>query len=172
MFETYLMVLAHPTEPVWDPRHSNTFVISMLNLLIAVAKPVKTNVKEVIIHQEIIEELPKVPIKEVTFSIEPQSEAQRYKCCISEEPEHDLLKANRERRPVVLFNKDDPKPIVTKTVIFEQKKILPDVALYRWHRGFRCVLKTIDILSKEMCQILSNTPSASAWTKFPVEVIS
>ena len=115
----------------------------MLNLLIAVAKPVKTNVKEVIIHQEMIEELPKVPIKEVTFSIEPQSEAQRYKCCISEEPEHDLLKANRERKPVVLFNKDDPKPIVTKTVIFEQKKILPDVALYRWHRGFRYALENI-----------------------------
>ena len=102
------------------------------------------------IHQEIIEELPKVPIKEVTFSIEPQSEAQRYKCCISEEPEHDLLKANRERKPVVLFNKDDPKPIVTKTVIFEQKKILPDVALYRWHRGFRYVLKDYIHLYKEL----------------------
>ena len=97
----------------------------------------KPKVKEVIIHQEKIEELPKISHKEVTFSIEPQSEAQRYKCCISEEPEHDLLKANRERKPVVLFNKDDPKPIVTKTVIFEQKKILPDIALYRWHRGFR-----------------------------------
>ena len=124
-------------------------MIRMLNLLIAVAKPVKTNVKEVIIHQEMIEELPKVPIKEVTFSIEPQSEAQRYKCCISEEPEHDLLKANRERKPVVLFNKDDPKPIVTKTVIFEQKKILPDVALYRWHRGFRYVLENFTARSNE-----------------------
>ena len=106
-------------------------------LSISVAKPVKPNVKEVIIHQEKIEVLPKILCKEVTFSIEPQIEDQSYTCCICEEPKHDLLKAKRVRKPVVLFNKDEPKPIVNKTVIFEQKKILPDMALYRWHRGFR-----------------------------------
>ena len=99
----------------------------------------KPNVKEVIIHQEKIEVLPKILCKEVTFSIEPQIEDQSYTCCICEEPEHDLLKAKRVRKPVVLFNKDEPKPIINKTVIFEQKKILPDMALYRWHRGFRYV---------------------------------
>ena len=99
----------------------------------------KSNVKEVIIYQEKIEELPKISFKEVTFSIEPQIETPSYKCCISEEPKHDLLKAKRVRKPVILFNKDEPKPVVNKIVIFEQKKILPDVALYRWHRGFRQV---------------------------------
>ena len=99
----------------------------------------KPNVKEVIIHQEKIEVLPKILCKEVTFSIEPQIEDQSYTCCICEEPKHDLLKAKRVRKPVVLFNKDEPKPIINKTVIFEQKKILPDMALYRWHRGFRYV---------------------------------
>ena len=109
------------------------------DILISVAKPVKPNVKEVIIHQEKIEVLPKILCKEVTFSIEPQTEDQSYICCICEEPKHDLLKAKRVRKPVVLFNKDEPKPITNKTVIFEQKKILPDMALYRWHRGFRYV---------------------------------
>ena len=99
----------------------------------------KPNVKEVIIHQEKIEELPKILCKEVTFSIEPQIEDQSYICCICEEPKHDLFKAKRVRKPVVLFNKDEPKPITNKTVIFEQKKILPDMALYRWQRGFRYV---------------------------------
>ena len=104
----------------------------------------KPNVKEVIIHQEKIEVLPKILCKEVTFSIEPQIEDQSYTCCICEEPEHDLLKAKRVRKPVVLFNKDEPKQTINKTVIFEQKKILPDMALYRWHRGFRYVTKFPD----------------------------
>lgn len=62
------------------------------------------------------------------------------KCCISTVPAQDLEQAKRTKKPVVLFNKDEPVKSVTAApnlIVFEQKKILPDVALYRWHKGFR-----------------------------------
>ena len=102
----------------------------------------KTNVKEIILHQETIEELPKIYFKEVTFSIDPQEDTfEPQTICISDhQPDFELETAKKVRKPVVLFNKDEPKIAITAknySVIFEQKKVLPDMALFRWHKGFR-----------------------------------
>ena len=101
----------------------------------------KAQIKEILIYQATVEELPKVSFKEVTFSIEPMTLPllELEHACISFVP--DLVEAKRVRKPVVLHNKDLeelPKlPTAKNPVIFESKKILPDVALFRWHRGFR-----------------------------------
>lgn len=78
--------------------------------------------------------------KEVTFSIEPMQMNNVEQCSsISIIPAQALEQTKRTKRPVVLFNKDEPvKPSAAPNlIVFEQKKILPDVALYRWHKGFR-----------------------------------
>ena len=76
---------------------------------VSVATPIKP--KEIIVHQETIEELPKISFKEVLFSIEPCHIAYD-KCCILIQQASNLLAAAKAiKKPVVLFNKDEaPKP--------------------------------------------------------------
>ena len=82
-----------------------------------------------------MEELPKVSFKEVTFSIEPLEwsnfqESPHYRSCMESDP---FCYAKRSKKPVILHNKEEPK----KLIVFEQKKVLPDVVLFKWHKGFR-----------------------------------
>ena len=85
--------------------------------------------------------MPKQPFKpEVTFSIEPLEwppsnfqESPDYRSCTESDP---FCLAKRTKKPVILHNKEEPKE-PKKVIVFEQKKVLPDVALFKWHKGFR-----------------------------------
>ena len=111
----------------------------------SVAKP-KEKPIELILHSAQTEELPKHLFKpEVTFAIEPLEswlppdfqESPDYRSCTESDP---FCLAKRTKKPVILHNKEDPPKVPEvpkKMIVFEQKKVLPDVALFKWHKGFR-----------------------------------
>ena len=88
------------------------------------------------LKQAEVQELPKLSLKEVTFTIDPFEVKNSQKICISQHESDYLVTAKRVKRPVVLFNKDESQaptilPKQPKLLKIEPRKMLPDVILYR-----------------------------------------
>lgn len=91
--------------------------------------------KELVLFHAEQSELPKISLKGVIFTLEPNPLEKSQTAILSQHKGDTLVTPKPVRRPVVLFNKEDPKPV--KPLVLESKKVLPDLAFYRWHHGFR-----------------------------------